>query len=471
MNRGPIIALIFSAVISVGIIIASTRHGSEQKDAPVAGTAGITAPADSPGAADDSKQQGISKPAKESPPAEERAANSDRSSLAEVNELVKTPPVLPASVPKAGENPALGTAEYTPPPQPPANDSPLVTEAPEEPPEGMVWIPGGTFTMGGQDDLHKPDEHPVHEVALDGFYMDATEVTNAEYARFVEATGYVTYAERSHTREEYAGQVPDISMIKEEDLQPGSICFNPNFDASEIDLNDPLWPYHVWKLVHGADWRHPHGPDSSIEGLDDHPVVHVNYEDVIAYCDWAGKRLPTEAEWEYAARGGLEGKSYPWGDERQPDGEWVFNMWQGVFPVERKVEDGYKHSSPVKSFPPNGYGLYDMSGNVWEWTGDYYRPDYYKYSRRRNPPGPVNSYDPLEPQYVKRVQRGGSYMCNENYCTGYRVSSRMKGDEISGTFHCGFRCVIGHDELEKYRNAPRQTEAKATADDKKTAKK
>jgi formylglycine-generating enzyme required for sulfatase activity len=326
----------------------------------------------------------------------------------------------------------------------------------------MVWVPGGEFQMGGQDDLakSKPDELPVHSVALDGFYMDATEVTNAEFSRFVATTGYKTYAELHHSREEYKGQVPDISAIPEENLKPASICFNPAFDASEIDTSDPLWPYHVWKLVQGADWRHPHGPDSNIEGKRDHPVVHVNYQDVMEYCKWAGKRLPTEAEWEYAARGGKEGLSYSWGNERNPDGpgKWRINIWQGTFPIERKIEDGHKHSAPVISdqFPPNDYGLYHLLGNVWEWTSDYYRPDYYAHSPKRNPRGPSESFDPQEPQFVKRVQRGGSFMCNENYCLGYRVSSRMKGDEISGSFHCGFRCVVGWNELDKYQNAPRQ---------------
>ncbi|MDC0307528.1 MAG: formylglycine-generating enzyme family protein [Planctomycetaceae bacterium] len=335
---------------------------------------------------------------------------------------------------------------------------PLVVETKHQPPAGMVWIAGGAFMMGGQDELAKTkrDEGPVHEVELDGYFMDATEVTNEEFARFVEETQYITYAERQHSREEYKRQVPDISVIPDENLEPGSICFNPDFDASEIDLSDPLWPYHVWKLVQGADWRHPHGPESSIEGQEKNPVVHVNYEDIMAYCKWAGKRLPTEAEWEFAARGGLKAQSYPWGNERNPDDKWLFNMWQGVFPIERKVEDGFKHAAPVASFPANGYGLYDMSGNVWEWTGDYYRPDYYRFSPKRNPPGPAESYDPLEPQYVKRVQRGGSFMCNDNYCTGYRVSARMKGDEVSGSFHCGFRCVIGHDEWDTYAKAPRQ---------------
>lgn len=403
MNRGPLIALLFSITICAGIIFASYRNSGEN----------------------------------------------------------------PASIEQHGASPnqsatKLASVQNESFPDPPDDGHPLVTESPVEAPKGMVWVPGGEFQMGGQDDITdtKPDELPIHSVALDGFYMDATEVTNAEFSRFVAATGYRTYAELHHSREEYKGQVPDISAIPEENLKPASICFNPAFDASEIDTSDPLWPYHVWKLVQGADWRHPHGPDSNIEGKLDHPVVHVNYQDVMEYCKWAGKRLPTEAEWEYAARGGKEGLSYSWGNERNPDGpgKWRINIWQGTFPIERKIEDGYKHSAPVISdqFPPNDYGLHHMLGNVWEWTSDYYRPDYYAYSPKRNPRGPSESFDPQEPQFVKRVQRGGSFMCNENYCLGYRVSSRMKGDEISGSFHCGFRCVVGWNELDKYQNAPRQ---------------
>ncbi|QDT37475.1 formylglycine-generating enzyme family protein [Stratiformator vulcanicus] len=337
-----------------------------------------------------------------------------------------------------------------------------ITEAPAADPDGMVWIPGGSFEMGNPEpgDTQK-DEIPVHAVTLDGFWMDATEVTNAEFSRFVEATGYKTIAETKPKREDFAGQIPDISTIPEENLVAGSICFNSEFDPSTIDKSQPLWPYAIWQHVEGASWREPEGPGSSIDDRMDHPVVHVAYEDAVAYCEWAGKRLPTEAEWEYAARGGLDDVAYPWGDERNPDGQWKHNIWQGEFPYENKVEDGYRTSAPVKSFEPNAYGLYDMSGNVWEWCRDWYRPDYYQRSPIWNPFGPAASFDPQEPMIPKRVQRGGSFMCSDNYCIGYRVTARMKGDPMTGTFHCGFRCVLPADGAEPDRTAVSENEPDA----------
>ena len=324
-------------------------------------------------------------------------------------------------------------------------DKPVVVEpAGPAPDEGMVWIPGGTFAMGNADPAaNQMDEVPRHEVTVDGFWMDAAEVTNREFQEFVEATGYITVAEKRIQREDLAGQIPaaQLAAIPEEALDPSSICFNSNFDPSTIDKSDPGWPYSVWKVVKGADWRHPQGPDSSIADRMDHPVVHVAWEDAVAYCEWAGKRLPTEAEWEYAARGGLENAAYPWGDDKTPAGRYVSNIWQGEFPYENEIDDGYKTSAPVKSFPPNAYGLYDMSGNVWEWCQDWYRPDYYQYASARNPFGPASSFDPREPNIPKRVQRGGSFMCSDTYCIGYRVSARMKGDPHGATFHCGFRAV------------------------------
>ncbi len=310
-----------------------------------------------------------------------------------------------------------------------------------EPPAGMKWIPGGRFQMGSLSGPQE-DERPVHKVSIDGFWMDETEVTNAQFLKFVEATGYKTVAEKAPKREDFEGQLQPGVTIPDEMLVPGSICFNPNLDMRTLRKDFVNWPYQVWKYQPGADWRHPLGPDSSIDKILDHPVIHVSWEDAQAYCLWAKRRLPTEAEWEYAARGGLESKDYPWGNERNPDGKWLHNTWQGVFPETHDVKDGFEGTAPVKSYKPNGYGLYDMSGNVWEWCQDWYRPNYYSISSGKNPTGPSDSFDPNEPQVPKRVQRGGSFMCSDDYCTGYRVSARMKGDVLSGTFHCGFRTVL-----------------------------
>jgi formylglycine-generating enzyme required for sulfatase activity len=332
----------------------------------------------------------------------------------------------------------------------PRAERPLTIDPPGPAPKGMVWVPGGTFQMGSGDrpetalPHEQTDETPIHEVAIDGFWMDAKEVTNAQYQEFVDATGYVTIAEKDLEREHFIGQVPDVSVIKDEDLLAGSICFNPGFDPSHINKRDPNWIYasRIWKIVRGADWRHPEGPESSIENRMDHPVVHVSWDDAVAYCRWAEKQLPTEAQWEYAARGAVAGWRYPWGNEIRPDGKPMQNIWQGEFPHKNKGEDGFLTTSPVGSFKPNAFGLYDVTGNVWEWCADYYRPDYYANSPHRNPPGPAESFDPQEPGIEKRIQRGGSFMCSDNYCRGYRVSARMKGAPDTGTFHAGFRCVL-----------------------------
>jgi formylglycine-generating enzyme required for sulfatase activity len=318
----------------------------------------------------------------------------------------------------------------------------VLKQAPGDAPPGMVWIPGGTFEMGSDSGPHK-DERPVHEVTVDGFWMDETEVTNAQFQKFTDATGYKTVGEKAPNREEIAAQVPPGTEIYDEMLVPGSICFNPKFDLRTLNKSLPNWATRqVWKYEPGANWRHPLGPESSIDKIMDHPVIHVSWEDVQEYCKWAGRQLPTEAQWEYAARGGLKGMDYPWGNDRNPDGKWRHNTWQGLFPEKHTVQDGFEETAPVKSYEPNGYGLYDMSGNVWEWCQDWYRPDYYFNSPARNPRGPSSSFDPNEELVQKRVQRGGSFMCSDDYCTGYRVSARMKGDALSGTFHCGFRTVL-----------------------------
>lgn len=337
-------------------------------------------------------------------------------------------------------------------------EQPLIVDEPKvDRPTGMVWVPGGTFKMGGSDGF--PDELPVHDVQLDGFWMDSTEVTVAEFKRFADATGYVTVAERKPKREDFADQLTPEQMaaIPEEALVPGSICFNPDFDRQTFPEGrrpTPAEIYLVWMYKRGANWRHPDGPDSGIEDRMDQPISHVSWSDCAAYCEWAGKRLPTEAEWEYAARGGRNQETYPWGNEREPGGRWMTNIWQGEWPFKNLNQDGHEKTSPVASYEANGYGLYDMSGNVWEWCSDWYRPDYYENSPARNPYGPVDSLDPNEPNIPKRIQRGGSFMCNANYCTGYRVAARMKGDVMSGTWHCGFRTVLSSPSYKKFRQAP-----------------
>jgi formylglycine-generating enzyme required for sulfatase activity len=312
--------------------------------------------------------------------------------------------------------------------------------APETVPEGMVWIPSAEFSMGSADPTlgghcHEPmdDARPIHRVAVSGFYMDQTEVTNESFGKFVKATGYVTVAERKPTAAELPG-------VPEEKRVPGSSVFTPT--ASEVSLDQPLqW----WRFVPGASWRHPEGPASSLAGLDLYPVVHVAYQDAVAYAHWAGKDLPTEAEWELGARGGQSGKLYPWGDELKPGGRFVANIFQGKFPVTNTAVDGFVGSAPVGSFPPNPYGLYDMAGNVWEWTRDWYRVDTYGHDAKlgmvHDPQGPDSSVDPSEPGTVKRVQRGGSFLCTDEYCTRYMVGTRGKGEPDSPAGHVGFRCV------------------------------
>ncbi len=316
-------------------------------------------------------------------------------------------------------------------------ESPSVnpSKAPRPAPEGMVWIPGGTFWMGGND-AATTDADPLHLVRVSGFWLDWTEVTNADFARFVKATGYVTVAERKPDSKDF----PGVDPAK---LVPGSAVFTP--PKEPIPLDDPLaW----WRYVPGADWRHPEGPGSSIDGKDDYPAVHVCFDDAIAYAQWAKKRLPTEAEWEFAARGGLDRKKYVWGDAREPDGKPLMNHWQGRFPSRNAATDGFDRVAPVGTFPPNGYGLLDMAGNVWEWCSDWYRPGYDVAPAGAvlsNPTGPTSSDDPAEPGIPKRVHRGGSFLCSDLYCTRYLPGARGKGAIDSGASNLGFRCARSPD--------------------------
>ena len=307
--------------------------------------------------------------------------------------------------------------------------------------DGMVWIPGGTFIMGGNNSQARKDEYPNHKVQVSGFYMDATEVTNEQFDAFVKATGYITTAEKEVDWNEIKKQLP-ANTPKPHDslLKAASLVFQKT--TGEVDLNDySQW----WRWTKGANWRHPSGPLSDIIGKEKYPVTHVSWDDANAYCKWAGKRLPTEAEWEFASRGGLVNNTYSWGNDFDENGVAHCNFWQGSFPYLNTNKDGFSGAAPVKSFAPNNYGLYDMAGNVWEWCADLYNNSYYtqlsKFSVAINPKGPTKSYDPDEPTIRKRVMRGGSYLCNDSYCSGYRVSARMKSSPDSGMEHLGFRCV------------------------------
>jgi formylglycine-generating enzyme len=306
---------------------------------------------------------------------------------------------------------------------------------------GMVFIKGGRFEMGGDNKQALPDEYPKHKVSVDGFWMDQTEVTNGQFAEFVKATGYITTAERKPDWEELKKQLPPGTEKPDESLLvPASLVFTaPNH---EVALNDySQW----WKWEEGASWKHPQGSKSDIRGKENYPVVQVSWLDAVAYANWAGKRLPTEAEWEFSARGGLSNNIYPWGNENVDAGLPKANSWQGNFPNNNTLRDKFYGAAPVKSFKPNGYGLYDMAGNVWEWCADLYNSEYYKESNNpdgiKNPQGPSRSYDPDEPYAVKRVLRGGSFLCNDSYCSGYRNACRIKSTEDTSMEHTGFRCV------------------------------
>ena len=304
-------------------------------------------------------------------------------------------------------------------------------------PDGeMVWIPGGTCVVGS--DAHYPEERPAHEVAVDGFWMDRYPVTNERFARFVQATGHVTFAEIAPNAADYPGALAEM-------LHPGSLVFVRPAHAVDIRFLANWWAY-----ILGADWRHPSGPDSSIEGLERHPVVHVAYCDVEAFARWEGKEIPTEAEWEFAARGGLLRATYAWGEEFMPGGRLMANTWQGRFPYENLCEDGFEGTSPVDAFPPNAFGLYDMIGNVWEWTSDWYRAGHASEQRKacctpRNPRGgrERDSYDPAQPEIriPRKVLKGGSHLCAPNYCRRYRPAARHPQPIDTSTGHIGFRCI------------------------------
>ncbi len=307
----------------------------------------------------------------------------------------------------------------------------------------MLFVPGGTFRMGARDaQFAREDEYPVHEVKVNGFFIDPHPVTNAQFKKFVKETGYVTTAEKDVDWRELSKQLPPGTPKPADSLlRASSLVFNP--PNHRVNLNNvSSW----WSWVRGANWQNPGGPGSNIDKMDNYPVVHVSWEDAVAYAKWAGKRLPTEAEWEYAARGGHDDYIYAWGFEHVNEGTPKANSWDGEFPIYNSRADGFELLAPVEQYPPNGFGIYDMAGNVWEWCNDLYHSDYYKsFSVDKiadNPAGPDTSYDPMEPNVRKRVIRGGSFLCSDSYCSGYRAAARMKCTEDTGMSHLGFRCVV-----------------------------
>ena len=316
-------------------------------------------------------------------------------------------------------------------------------------PPGMRLIPSGQFTMGTDDPASMANERPAHAVRVTAFFLDEHDVTNAEFRKFVDATGYVTTAERPVDWEELKKQVPpDTPKPPDEKLQPGSLVFTPPDHA--VDLSDMAgW----WTWTAGANWRHPQGPQSGIDGKDDHPVVQVSWDDALAYAKWAGKRLPTEAEWEFAARGGREGTRYVWGDEFKKDGKFMANTFTGEFPYRNTAEDGFARASPVTAFPPNGYGLYDMAGNVWNWCADFYADDVHVVAKAQgvccDPRGPEATRSARSPLAAEHVIKGGSFLCNPSYCESYRPTARRGTPYDTGSEHVGFRCAKDADTAER----------------------
>lgn len=310
-------------------------------------------------------------------------------------------------------------------------------------PTGMIWIPGGNFIMGSDNQDSKKDEKPPHNVKVGGFWMDETPVTNRQFKAFVDATGYITTAEKAPTLDEIMSQVPPgTPPPPPELLVPASLVFTPTKGPVSLKSNRLWW---AWRT--GANWKHPLGPESSIEGKEDHPVVQISWYDANAYAEWAGKRLPTEAEWEFAAYGGEKGIKYVWGNEEFSEEHPQINIWQGHFPYKSTKSEAYMGTTPVKAYKPNKYGLYDMAGNVWQWCSDLYHASYFQDEAKKevsvNPTGPLKSYDPEEPYASKRVHRGGSFLCHSSYCKGYRITARMKTCPDTSLNHLGFRCVKG----------------------------
>lgn len=309
--------------------------------------------------------------------------------------------------------------------------------------EGMVFIPGGNFDMGGDNEEARSDEFPKHQVTVSSFWMDIAEVTNSQFKKFVDATGYTTTAERKIDWDEISIMLPpDTPKPHDSLLSPASLVFK---EVSTSNLNDySKW----WSLVKGANWKQPFGPGSDIIGKENFPVVHVSWEDANAYCEWSGKRLPTEAEFEFASRAGKINSVYTWGNEKVDNGVLKANTWDGEFPKKNTIKDKFYYAAPVKSFKPNNYGLYDLAGNVWEWCSDWYHANYYSMLPKQgsvDPIGPDSSYDPVEPFSEKKVIRGGSFLCNDSYCSGYRNAARMKTTPDSSSLHTGFRTVVSAD--------------------------